>query len=65
MTDERPTGVPVEKLAVRVVAEGPLLDRKHAALCAMHTQIGPSLAMLGEDLFRELNAEESFVEALR
>jgi LmbE family N-acetylglucosaminyl deacetylase len=64
MTDERPIGVPVEKLAVRLVADGPLLDRKHAALCAMHTQIAPSLAALGEVLFRELNAEEAFVEVL-
>jgi LmbE family N-acetylglucosaminyl deacetylase len=64
MTDERPVGVPVEKLAVRLVADGPLLDRKHAALCAMHTQIAPSLAALGEELFRELNAEEAFVEVL-
>ena len=64
MTDERPVGVPVEKLAVRVAVQGRLMDRKHAALCAMHTQIGPSLAMLGEERFRAMNAEESFVEVL-
>ena len=62
MSDERPVGVPEEKLAVRLVAEGRLGDRKHAALCAMHTQIAPSLAALGEDLFRAMNAEEAFVE---
>lgn len=62
MSDERPVGVPEEELAVRLVAQGPLGDRKHAALCAMHTRIAPSLATLGEDLFREMNAEETFVE---
>jgi LmbE family N-acetylglucosaminyl deacetylase len=64
MSDERPVGVPVDKLAVRVVVQGALADRKHAALCAMHTQIGPSLRMLGEDQFRAMNNEESFVEVL-
>jgi LmbE family N-acetylglucosaminyl deacetylase len=63
MTDERPVGVPVERLAVRIEVEGVLMDRKHAALCAMHTQIAPSLALLGDGLFRELNAEESFIAA--
>jgi LmbE family N-acetylglucosaminyl deacetylase len=63
MTDERPVGVPVEELAVRLDLTGALMDRKHAALCAMHTQIAPSLAALGEDLFRELNAEETFIAA--
>jgi LmbE family N-acetylglucosaminyl deacetylase len=64
MSDDRPVGVPVEKLAVRVAVQGPLMDRKHAALCAMYTQIGPSLIALGEDLFREMNSEEAFVEVL-
>jgi LmbE family N-acetylglucosaminyl deacetylase len=64
MSDERPVGVPVEKLAVRVAVQGTLMDRKHAALCAMHTQVGPSLVALGEEQFREMNAEEAFVEVL-
>jgi LmbE family N-acetylglucosaminyl deacetylase len=60
MTDERPTGVPVPELAVRVQLDGDLLDQKIAALCAMHTQIAPSLALLGEDRFRVLNQEECY-----
>jgi LmbE family N-acetylglucosaminyl deacetylase len=63
MTDERPVGVPVDELAVRISLTGSLMDRKHAALCAMYTQIGPSVAMLGERLFRDLNAEEAFMPA--
>jgi hypothetical protein len=50
MSDERPVGVPEEELVVRLVPQGSLADRKHAALCAMHTQIAPSLAALGDDL---------------
>ncbi len=63
MTDERPVSVPVEKLAVRFTVDGPLLDQKVAALAAMHTQTGPSIAALGEQLFRDINAEECFVQA--
>jgi LmbE family N-acetylglucosaminyl deacetylase len=62
MTDERPVGTPTSDLAVRVRLDGELLDQKIAALCAMHTQIAPSLALLGADRFRVLNQEESYVE---
>jgi LmbE family N-acetylglucosaminyl deacetylase len=61
MTDERPVGAPTSELAVRLELADVLLDRKIAALCAMYTQIAPSLALLGEARFREFNQEESFV----
>jgi LmbE family N-acetylglucosaminyl deacetylase len=61
MTDERPVGVPLERLALDLHLDGPLLDRKIAALCAMYTQIAPSIALLGEDLFRANNSRESYV----
>ncbi|HEY6596114.1 MAG TPA: PIG-L family deacetylase [Asanoa sp.] len=61
MTDDRPLGVPADGLAVRLLLDGPDLDRKIAALTAMHTQTAPSIALLGEATFRTLNAEEAFV----
>lgn len=61
MTDERAAGVPLSELAVRVRLDGDLLDQKIVGLCAMHTQIAPSLALLGEERFRVLNQEECYV----
>jgi LmbE family N-acetylglucosaminyl deacetylase len=61
MTDERPTGVPTAQLVVRFELPDTLLDQKIAALCSMHTQIGPTVALLGEARFREFNQEEVFV----
>ena len=63
MTDERPSGVPAGDLAIDLRLDGELLDRKVAALSAMYTQIGPSLAAIGEDTFRAANDRESYVEA--
>lgn len=64
MTDERPTGLAVGDLAVHHVLSGDALDRKVTALLAMHTQVAPSLALLGPDDFRAEVALECFVEAL-
>jgi len=61
MTAERPAGLPVAELTVRLELDGELLDRKIAALCAMYTQIAPSVALLGDRRFREFNQDESFV----
>ena len=60
MTDERPVGVPAERLAVDVELTGARLDQKIAALCAMHTQIAPAVALLGEEAFRATNTRETF-----
>jgi LmbE family N-acetylglucosaminyl deacetylase len=62
MTDERPVGTPVEALALRLETEGPALDQKIAALCAMHTQTAPAVALLGVADYAKLNAAECFVE---
>lgn len=61
MTDERPVGVPPERLALDVELHGELLDQKIAALCALYTQIAPAVAHLGEDVFRAANDRESYV----
>jgi LmbE family N-acetylglucosaminyl deacetylase len=63
MTDERPTGIPADRLALDLRLTGTDLDQKMAALHAMHTQTAPTLALLGEDDFGALNAQESFVAA--
>jgi LmbE family N-acetylglucosaminyl deacetylase len=63
MSDDRPTGVADDALAYDLHLDGPLLERKIAALLAMHTQTAPALALLGEDDYRASNARESFVEA--
>lgn len=63
MTDQRPAGVPAAALALDVRLAGPVLDQKVAALCAMYSQIGPSLSLVGDEAFREMNSRETFVEA--
>jgi LmbE family N-acetylglucosaminyl deacetylase len=63
MTDERPTGVPMEQVAVDLRLTGADLDQKIAALSAMVTQTSATIALLGEIDFRNLNAQEAFIEA--
>ncbi|GAA3217433.1 PIG-L deacetylase family protein [Dactylosporangium siamense] len=63
MTDERPVGVTPEDLALDLRLTGVALDRKIAALLAMHTQVAPAVALLGIDDYRDLNAGEAFIEA--
>jgi LmbE family N-acetylglucosaminyl deacetylase len=63
MSDERPAGVPVSRLAVHARLDQTALDRKIAALCAMYTQIAPAITLLGEPDFRATNAAEYFVAA--
>ncbi len=62
MTEQRPLpGSP----DLRLVLDGPDLDRKVAALRAMATQTGSTFDTLGWDGFAALVAEEAFVDALR
>jgi LmbE family N-acetylglucosaminyl deacetylase len=61
MSEQRPVAVPADDLALHVVLDGPVLDRKLAALEAMPSQIEPSLARLSRDQFRDVNRAESFV----
>ncbi|MDP1818547.1 MAG: PIG-L family deacetylase [Acidimicrobiales bacterium] len=63
MSDDRPAGVPDEDVAFRIELTGAALDQKVAALTAMHTQVAPAIALLGEADFRASNAVECFVDA--
>lgn len=63
MTDERPTGVAYDEAALHRRFDAAQLDRKFAALRAMATQTGDVITALGERVFRELVAEETFVGA--
>jgi LmbE family N-acetylglucosaminyl deacetylase len=62
MTDERPTGVRRQDLALQLELTGAALDRKVTALAAMTSQTGAMIAGVGAELFAQLIAEESFVE---
>jgi LmbE family N-acetylglucosaminyl deacetylase len=63
MSDERPVGVPADRLAVHVRLSGWQLDRKLTALRAMATQTNDLIAMLGPEVYAAQVAEESFVGA--
>jgi LmbE family N-acetylglucosaminyl deacetylase len=63
MSDARPVGVPRSEVAYELVLDGAALDQKIAGLCAMHTQVAPALALLGEADYRASNAAEVFVLA--
>ena len=61
MSERRPVAVAAEELAVHLRLDGPVLDRKLAALDAMPSQIEPSLARVTREQFREVNRVESFL----
>jgi LmbE family N-acetylglucosaminyl deacetylase len=63
MSDDRPVPVPAGDLAVHLTLEGPVLDRKLAALDAMPSQVEPSLARMSTEQFRDVNRAESFIAA--
>lgn len=63
MSDDRPTGVAPEDLAVHLRLDGPLLDRKLAALRAMASQTAPAQALLGPRMYALQASEEAFVDA--
>jgi LmbE family N-acetylglucosaminyl deacetylase len=65
MTDERPVGVPSDRLAVHHRLSGPMLDRKVAALRAMASQTAGIIAELGVEAYAAQNADEYFIEAPR
>jgi LmbE family N-acetylglucosaminyl deacetylase len=63
LSDERPTGVPAESLAVHVHLEGPLLDRKLTALRALSTQTAGIMAIVDPATYAAQVCEESFIAA--
>ena len=65
MSDDRPTGIPVDRLAVHTRLTGVDLDRKLTALRAMVSQTAGLLAMLDLETYAAQVAEEAFVAARR
>ena len=65
MSDERPTGVDGDDLAVHLRLRGPELDRKIAALRSMATQTSTLLHAIGVETYAALVADEAFVDARR
>lgn len=65
MDERRPTGVPSDRLAVRLRLAGDALDRKIAALRAMATQTAALVDAVGIDVYAALICEEAFVDAGR
>jgi LmbE family N-acetylglucosaminyl deacetylase len=63
MTDERPTGVPAEELAVHVELQGPALDQKLTALRALATQTSALMAAVDPATYAAQVAEEAFIDA--
>lgn len=63
MSDERPTGVRADDLALHVQLTGLPLDRKLTALRAMATQTSGLIAMLDPAVYAAQVAEESFIAA--
>jgi LmbE family N-acetylglucosaminyl deacetylase len=63
MTDDRPTGVPAEELAIHMVLDGARLDRKLTALRAMASQTRELMAMIDPAVYAAQVGEEAFIEA--
>jgi LmbE family N-acetylglucosaminyl deacetylase len=63
MTDQRPTGVARDDLALHLRLDGSLLDRKLTALRAIATQTGDLLAVVGLQAYTAQIAEEAFTDA--
>jgi LmbE family N-acetylglucosaminyl deacetylase len=64
MTDQRPVGVPVDRLALHTRHTGRDLDRKLTALRAMATQTSALMALLDPALYADQVATEAFVDAV-
>jgi LmbE family N-acetylglucosaminyl deacetylase len=63
MTDERPVPVDAADLILHATLTSRVLERKLAALAAMASQVGPTMARVSEGDFRGVNSTESFVAA--
>ena len=63
MTDQRPSGVRPEELAIHLVLDGPRLDRKLTALNALASQTRSLMAAIDQTLFAMHVAEEAFIDA--
>lgn len=63
MSDERPTGVAADQLALHVHLDGRELDRKLTALRAMATQTSGLLQVIDGQLYATQVSEEAFIDA--
>jgi LmbE family N-acetylglucosaminyl deacetylase len=63
MSDERPSGVPAERLSVHLQLDGLRLDRKLTALRAMATQTSGIMALIDPEVYAAQVAEEAFITA--
>jgi LmbE family N-acetylglucosaminyl deacetylase len=63
MSDERPTGVAPDRLAVHMVLAGADRERKLTALRAMATQTGGLLTTIDPEVYAAQIAEEAFIDA--
>ena len=61
MDDREPVSAHVEDFALLHYAGGDGLEEKYRAMLCQESQVGPMLAMLGEDGYRQMLAEEGFV----
>lgn len=62
--DGLPLATPEAEIALELRLEGDELDRKLVALAAQSSQIGPLMSILGEDVFRDWWATETFTTTL-
>jgi len=65
MTDQRPSGVPAEEIALQVLLADAQLDRKLTALGALTSQTGALMATLDPEVLAGIVAEEAFVDAAK
>ena len=63
MTDQPPLLHTEDQLALRVMLNGDLLERKYRAMVRQESQVGPILSAMGPDNFRLMLAEEAFRSA--
>ncbi|HET7721098.1 MAG TPA: hypothetical protein VFK43_14115, partial [Acidimicrobiales bacterium] len=63
LADERPPTTPDADLDLHLLATGPALDQKVAALLALGSQTDPVRLSVGDARYADLVAEEAFVLA--
>jgi LmbE family N-acetylglucosaminyl deacetylase len=60
MTDQAPPSTPMSDLAFSVCLQGDGLERKYKAMLCQRSQVESLLTAMGEDLYRDLLADEFF-----
>jgi LmbE family N-acetylglucosaminyl deacetylase len=60
MTDQQPPTTPLSEMAMHVRLEGSDMDRKYQALLCQESQVESLVTLMGEDLYRDLMADEFF-----